>query len=80
MLACVSCRAKTGDGDFRNESESEPGYTELNMGLDDFDLVYSYPWPDEQGLCQHIVSRCGNPNARCSAALHRSLPDMSCSE
>jgi hypothetical protein len=29
-------------------TESDAAYTELGLGPDDFDLVYAYPWPDEE--------------------------------
>jgi len=52
-----------GDGNFRTQLEAEPGYYELDMELRDFDLVYAYPWPDEQPLFLDIMRRCGGANA-----------------
>ena len=39
----------------RTETDSRAGYSELDMQLDDFDLVYAYPWPDEHGLYLDIL-------------------------
>jgi len=52
-----------GDENFRTRLEAEPGYHELDMELRDFDLVYAYPWPDEQPLFLDIMRRCGGENA-----------------
>ncbi len=53
-----------GDENFRTPFETcEPGYGELGMELEDFDLVYAYPWPDEQELYQDILEQCGHRRA-----------------
>ncbi len=39
----------------RTETDSRAAYDELDMQLDDFDLVYAYPWPDEHGLYLDIL-------------------------
>lgn len=54
---------KHGDENFRTPFESEPGYEDLGMDLRDFDLVYAYPWPDEQELYQDILKQCGRSGA-----------------
>ena len=49
-----------GDENFRTPIEGcEPAYRELGLDLEDFDLVYAYPWPDEQGMYRDIVKQCG---------------------
>jgi hypothetical protein len=52
-----------GDGDFRTASEATSGYEELDMELRDFDLVYAYPWPDEQPMYRDIMQQCGGRNS-----------------
>jgi hypothetical protein len=51
------------DESFRSDVEAEPGYTELDMELRDFDLVYAFPWPDEQPLCGDIMRKCGGESS-----------------
>lgn len=48
---------------FRSDIEAEPAYDELDMELRDFDLIYAYPWPDEQALFRHIIRECGGEDA-----------------
>jgi hypothetical protein len=49
----VGCRA---DGErYRTVVEVAEGYTELDMDLRDFDLVYAYPWPDEHTFYRNIM-------------------------
>jgi hypothetical protein len=46
------------DDTHRSDVEAEPGYDELGMDLQDFDLVYAFPWPDELLLFQDIIRKC----------------------
>jgi len=55
--------ASVGDEFFRTDSDSASGYDQLDRELADFDLVYAYPWPDEQGLFNSIMRRCGGRRA-----------------
>lgn len=48
-----------GDEFFRTDSDGASGYDQLDRELTDFDIVYAYPWPDEQGLFNSIMRRCG---------------------
>ena len=41
-----------------------PAYAELQLGLDDFDLVYAYPWPTEHQLYRGIVREFGSPHCQ----------------
>lgn len=43
----------------RTEHASRAAYDELDMELRDFDLVYAYPWPDEQPFFLNIMQTCG---------------------
>jgi hypothetical protein len=42
-------------GDFSPDGES--GYAELGLGPDDFDVIFAYPWPDEQRLVADVFER-----------------------
>ena len=57
--------------DFSEGDESDrtiidiPGaYAELEMELQDFDLIYAYPWPDEHCLYRNIVQNLGRSDAQ----------------
>ncbi len=52
-----------GDEFYRTATTAGAGYDELDRELRDFDLVYAYPWPDEQLLFRSIMRRCGAPGA-----------------
>ena len=39
-------------------------YEELEMDLDDFDLVYAYPWPTEHELYRNIVKQFASPHCQ----------------
>ena len=41
----------------RTETDARDAYDELDMQLDEFDLVYAYPWPDEFGLYWDILQK-----------------------
>ena len=51
------------DESFRSDVNAEPAYDDLDMELRDFDLVYAYPWPDEQPLYHDIMRQCGSKNS-----------------
>ena len=53
---------RTADESFRSDVDAEPAYDGLDMELRDFDLVYAFPWPDEQPLCRDILRQCGRKN------------------
>jgi hypothetical protein len=44
--------------------EGPSAYGKLGLALDDFDVVYAYPWGGEEPLMLDIMHRYGNPNAR----------------
>ena len=52
-----------GDENFRSRLDGRFGYVEMDMELRDFDIVYAYPWPDEEPLLQDIVRQCGAKHA-----------------
>ncbi len=49
--------------DFLTSAEGACGYDELDQELDDFDLIYSYPWPGEEDWLQELVRRHARPGA-----------------
>ena len=36
------------------DTDSPDGYDELGLEVDDFDLIYAYPWPGEEGYLENI--------------------------
>lgn len=42
----------------------EPGYAELGLELDAFDIVFVYPWPGEEPIIRDVMRRRGRPGAR----------------
>lgn len=49
--------------DFLTPTEGACGYDELELELDDFDLIYAYPWPGEEDWMQELVRRHARPGA-----------------
>ncbi len=39
------------------------GYLQLGKALDDFDVVFGYPWGGEQQMMRDLMRRYGNPDA-----------------
>lgn len=52
-----------GDDGSRTDFDAADGYGELDMELRDFDLIYVYPWPDEQAIFADVVRRHAAPAA-----------------
>ncbi len=51
----------SGDEDCRTMLDIEPAYSQLDMELRDFDLVFAYPWPTEHALYRRIMrDSCGD--------------------
>jgi len=38
-------------------------YEELGMDPDDFDVIFAYPWPDEEGVTDQLFQRYARPGA-----------------
>jgi hypothetical protein len=47
----------------RIETDSPSGYSQLDLELDDFDLIYVYPWPGEELFCEQLFDRCAADGA-----------------
>lgn len=39
------------------DSTSDSGYDELQLDIDDFDIIYAYPWPGEEQVIERIFDR-----------------------
>lgn len=59
-------RYRPGDRDARLGSigEGASGYLELRHPLEDFDLVFGYPWEGEAPIMFDVIDRYGAPGAR----------------
>ena len=53
----------TGDEVYVTQIDLPDAYGELGMSLDDFDLVYAYPWPTEHSTFQNIFTQFGSTGA-----------------
>lgn len=42
---------------------ADDAYDELGLGPDDMDLVFAYPWPDEEGVTADLFDRYAGPGA-----------------
>jgi hypothetical protein len=58
-------RWQPSDGDARTGTlgTGESGYLQLGYALDDFDVVFGYPWDGEQALMLDLMNRYGRPDA-----------------
>ena len=61
--AGFSACAELTDSQFHVTADGVEGYTELGFDLDDFDLVYAFPWPGEEELFEAMVRECARPGA-----------------
>jgi len=52
-----------GDEAIRTMIDAPSAYDDLELELQDFDLVYAYPWPDERTFYHNIMRHCGRNNA-----------------
>lgn len=57
-------RPRDGDGRLGTVGEGLSGYLELGMPLDEFDLVYAYPWGGEEALILDVLRAHGAPEGR----------------
>jgi SAM-dependent methyltransferase len=54
-------RPRNGDGRLGTIGEGASGYLELGMPLDEFDLVYAYPWGGEEAMMLDLYRAHGAP-------------------
>ena len=57
-------RPSTGDGRLGTIGEGASAYGELGYALDDFDLVYAYPWSGEEPMMRDLMHQYGRSGAR----------------
>jgi hypothetical protein len=57
-------RPKGGDGRMGTIGQGASAYRELGHQLDDFDLVYAYPWGGEEPMMLDLMRQYGRPDAR----------------
>jgi len=57
-------RSPTGDGRLGTIGEGPSGYIALGLQLEDFDLVFGYPWSGEEPIMLDIMKRYGSKDAR----------------
>lgn len=57
-------KPRDGDGRLGTIGQGRSGYLELGRPLDEFDVVFGYPWQGEEAM-MHDLMRCyGSPGAR----------------
>jgi hypothetical protein len=44
-------------------TEGDQAYEELGLDPDDMDVVFAYPWPDEEGITEELFERHAGPGA-----------------
>jgi hypothetical protein len=57
-------RSSTGDRRMATIGEGRSGYLELQHPLEDFDLVFAYPWSGEEPIMHDLMRRFGGAQAR----------------
>jgi SAM-dependent methyltransferase len=67
-------RPRGGDARLGTVGEGASGYLRLGRALDDFDLVYAYPWGGEEPMMQDLMRMHGAPGA--GLLLHRMSGDV----
>jgi hypothetical protein len=56
-------RSSTGDAGSTTTGDGPSGYLQLGRALDDFDVVFAYPWGGETPMMLDLMRRYGNPDA-----------------
>jgi hypothetical protein len=67
-------KPRDGDGRLGTIDDGESGYLELRRPLEEFDLVYGYPWGGEEAMMLDLMRCYGGRGAR--LLLHGSTPGM----
>jgi hypothetical protein len=57
-------RPNGGDARLGTIGEGESGYLQLEHPLDDFDLVYGFPWDGEEPMMRDLMRQYGARGAR----------------
>ena len=56
-------RARDGDGRTGTIADGPSGYLELGRALEDFDVVFGYPWGGEEAVMLDVMQRYGRSDA-----------------
>jgi hypothetical protein len=56
-------RSRDGDSRMGTIGDGPSGYLELERALDDFDVVFGYPWDGEKPVMLDLMQRYGRPDA-----------------
>jgi hypothetical protein len=56
-------RSESGDARMGTIGSGPSAYRELGRALDDFDVVYAYPWEGEAPIIRDLARRYANPHA-----------------
>lgn len=56
-------RSRDGDNRLGTLGEGSSGYLRLGRSLDDFQVVYGYPWGGEEAVMHDLMRRYGSPEA-----------------
>ncbi len=46
------------DGELALHTEPDRAYEEIGYDINDFDLIFAYPWPNDVALTHEIFDRC----------------------
>ncbi|HEX9633431.1 MAG TPA: hypothetical protein VGA02_13300 [Gemmatimonadales bacterium] len=57
-------KPRSGDGRLGTIGHGAPGYAELGHPLEDFDLVFAFPWSGEEPMMHDVMQRYGGRHAR----------------
>jgi len=57
-------RSRDGDGRTGTIADGPSGYVQLGRALEDFDVVFGYPWGGEEAVMLDVMQRYGRPDAR----------------
>ncbi len=57
-------RTRDGDGRTGTIGDGPSGYVELGHALEDFDVVFGYPWGGEEAVMLDVMQQYGRPDAR----------------
>lgn len=63
LPAGYTFRPRDGDGRTGTIADGPSGYLELGAALDDFDIVFGYPWGGEEPVMLDVMQRYGRPDA-----------------
>lgn len=56
-------RTRDGDGRTGTIADGPSGYLQLGRALEDFDIVFGYPWGGEEGVMLDVMQRYGRRDA-----------------